>query len=177
MQKGFTLIEILVVVAIIGVLSSVVLASLSTARMKSRDQSRVAEIIELRKAIEFYYSERGTYPPYAYATSPYLGDDCGYQNDWCDLETTLAPYINGIPRDNLGTALNRRYLYKSNAPYTTYGLGVQLEGSTTGSVADGGYSSLMYEVGPLPAYCVNKYAGSNGNWINWDGANLCYGGN
>jgi prepilin-type N-terminal cleavage/methylation domain-containing protein len=177
MQKGFSLIEILVVIAIIAILSSVVIASLSSARLRSRDQSRVVGIIELRKAIELYYLDYGRYPQYTYATSPYLGDDCGYQNDWCDLETTLAPYIGSLPRDNHGNPVNRRYLYKSNPPYDQYGLGVELEATTAASIGDGGYSSTNYEVGPLPGYCVGKYSGTNANWKNWDGGNLCTGGN
>lgn len=176
MRKGFTLVELLIVIAIIGVLSSVVLASLNAARVKSRDQARVSGIIELRKAIEAYYADYGRYPPYTYATSPYLGDNCGAYNDWCDLEATLSPYIKGIPRDNLGNPVNRRYLYKSNPPYSTYGLGVVLEATTTASQNDGGYMDLMYETGPLPGYCVGKY-GTGTSWINWDGANLCAAGN
>lgn len=61
-KKGFTLIELLVVIAIIGVLASVVLASLNTARRKSRDARRVADIKQIQLALEMYYDSNAEYP-------------------------------------------------------------------------------------------------------------------
>jgi len=61
-RRGFTLIEILVVIAIIGILSSVVLASLAVSRAKARDARRIADLEEVKKALELYYDSNGTYP-------------------------------------------------------------------------------------------------------------------
>lgn len=61
-DKGFTLIELLVVIAIIALLSSVVIASLSTARAKSRDARRLADISQVRTALELYYDSNQGYP-------------------------------------------------------------------------------------------------------------------
>lgn len=61
-RKGFTLIELLVVIAIIGILSSVVLASLNTAREKSRDARRIADINQIKVALELYFDSNGNYP-------------------------------------------------------------------------------------------------------------------
>ncbi len=53
-KKGFTLIELLVVIAIIGILASVVLASLNSARAKSRDARRIADVKQIQLALELY---------------------------------------------------------------------------------------------------------------------------
>jgi prepilin-type N-terminal cleavage/methylation domain-containing protein len=62
-HKGFTLIELLVVVSIIGMLSSVVLASLSTARTKANDSKIRSMLVNIRTAAEFYYSTNNSYGP------------------------------------------------------------------------------------------------------------------
>ena len=61
-RSGFTLIELLVVISIISLLSSVVLASLNSARVKSRDAKRIAELRELSTALELFYHDKGYYP-------------------------------------------------------------------------------------------------------------------
>ncbi len=182
-KRGFTLIELLIVIAIIGILSSVVLSALSNARAKSRDTSRITALNEVRTALELYHFDNGKYPgatlgSYARTTDTANGGDCGYQNNWCNLEIALAPYIKSLPRDKLGgPAIEGRFVYKSNSPYATYALSAVLEQQNSASTGDGGYFPGWYELGPLPSYCMTQYSGTNANWNTWNGAMLCVGGN
>ena len=61
-ESGFTLIEMLVVVAIIGLLASVVITGLGSARQKARDTRRISDIRQIQNALETYYSNNTSYP-------------------------------------------------------------------------------------------------------------------
>lgn len=61
-QEGFTLIEILIVIAAIGFLSLIITIALSIARAKARDAKRVADVKQLTTALELYKAEFGNYP-------------------------------------------------------------------------------------------------------------------
>jgi prepilin-type N-terminal cleavage/methylation domain-containing protein len=186
---GFTLVELLVVISIISLLSSVVLSSLNTTRAKARDTKRIAFTNQVRFAIESYYNDMGYYP----MIKDGVGTEsvCGSQTDnWghCDrlntLATRLAPYIKFDPTQlSNATQGNNYYWYTSYssgsegvyAPgqWESYGFMVFLEGN--GGANDGGYYSDAYEVGPDPLYCMNKYSGTGRNWTSYQ--TRCAGGN
>jgi len=61
-NKGFTLIEVLVVIAIIGLLSSVIVIGLGGARSKARDARRIADVRSIQSALEVDYTAVSGYP-------------------------------------------------------------------------------------------------------------------
>lgn len=61
-QKGFTLLELLVVIGIIGLLASILVINLTSARRRARDTKRIADIRNLQTASEDFYGKKGKYP-------------------------------------------------------------------------------------------------------------------
>jgi prepilin-type N-terminal cleavage/methylation domain-containing protein len=97
--RGFTLVEILIVIAIIGLLSAVVFASLSEARAKSRDNARVSDLKQIELALALYREANGDYPD-----TGNLGN-----TDGTGLIPAFLPRLPVDPRD--GSA----YIYTSGS--------------------------------------------------------------
>ncbi len=73
-SQGFTLLELLVVVALIGVFSTLGLNAFTAVQQKSRDSQRKTDIEQIRIALELYRSDNSTYPSPAQL---YTGGTCG----------------------------------------------------------------------------------------------------
>lgn len=61
-RQGFTLIEILIVVSIMGLLASVILVGLGGFRSRGRDARRVADLKSIQNGLELYYAKSNRYP-------------------------------------------------------------------------------------------------------------------
>ncbi len=127
LKVGFTLIELLVVIAIIGVLASIVLASLNTARRKSRDARRISDIKQIQLGLELYFDGPGG-SQYPVATDNILAN-CVAGGLAFGLEVLVPTYMPQIPRDPNATGLALCYSYAtpSTGTRSTYHLGAVLE--------------------------------------------------
>ena len=100
-QKGFTLIELMIVVAIIGILAAVAIPKFAEMMERSRDGATKGNIGALKSAVSIYYGDHeGTYP--SDLTAPYLSG-----TSW----NFLAKYIDNIPavKSQGGSKLNATY--------------------------------------------------------------------
>lgn len=61
-QKGFTIIELLIVIAIIAILALLVLNNFQGAQAKARDQQRTTDINNIHSKLEEFYNENNHYP-------------------------------------------------------------------------------------------------------------------
>jgi prepilin-type N-terminal cleavage/methylation domain-containing protein len=61
-QLGFTLVELLIVISIIGILSTVVMINFEKTRSKSRDLKRTTDISQVQVALALYLNKYGKYP-------------------------------------------------------------------------------------------------------------------
>ena len=62
-QKGFTLIELMIVVAIIGILASLALFAYADYQVRAQLAESVSLVGPARNAVEEFYNERGAFPP------------------------------------------------------------------------------------------------------------------
>lgn len=61
-QAGFTLLELMVVMAIIGILAAIAQPSLKQSIVKAREAVLKEDLFQLRDAIDQYYADHGKYP-------------------------------------------------------------------------------------------------------------------
>ena len=78
-QKGFSLIELIVVVTIIGILAGIAMVNIKYAQQKAREAALMDNLNSMRKAIDNFYADKQRYPT--------------------DLNELVPNYIRKIPKD------------------------------------------------------------------------------
>jgi len=61
-NNGFTLVELLIVISIMGILTVIGMASFKTIQLKSRDARRKNDLNSISKALNMYYNDAGIFP-------------------------------------------------------------------------------------------------------------------
>lgn len=130
LEKGFTLIEIMVVILILGLLATIVVQSLRGATDKAKRTKAEADIAELKTALDRYYLDSGNYPTtdqglQALVQAP---TDGPIPSDY-----EQGGYIERLPVDPWG----HPYVYQSDGnSYTLKSYGADGKPGGTGKDAD-----------------------------------------
>lgn len=94
LQKGFTLLELMVVIAIIGILASVAAVSFNSARSKATDAKIIANAEAAQKAISLHFIDTETYP------ADVTGVTAAKDNVPVPVANTLNPYLSKMGSGN-----------------------------------------------------------------------------
>lgn len=122
LNKGFTLLELIIVIAIIGILATLGLTSFTGAQQKARDTKRKGDLKAIQNAVEQYFTDNGGYPDTGGAWWGVCSDFGSHADTGVNgYIPNLAPkYIQRLPHDprenqaGLCSATSSCYLYKSN---------------------------------------------------------------
>lgn len=128
-KKGFTLLELLVVVSIIGLLMAMGTVAFMTAQQRGRDSKRRSDMQAVQKAFEQYHAVNG---------GVYAG---------CEVMATAEFLPNGLPTDPRPA---NSYVCTGNA--VSYCACAELEEEGSGNASD---SSCTYQANGN-FFCVNN---------------------
>ena len=106
-KSGFTLVELMVVVAIIAILTAIITTNFATSKSRARDAKRISDIAQLQLTLELVFDRCNKYPPMQAPPSPPLSLTaviCQKNG----VNYSLSSFISVIPTGN-GTS----YLYLS----------------------------------------------------------------
>ncbi len=131
-NKGFTLLELMVVIAIIGFLMTIGIANYMEVRKKARDAKRIGDIKALREALEIY--RQSSNPP-AYPTG--IPNPC---TEWKLITPTPITIMNQVPGDPAGDPCKNpstnKYWYTDLNGGKGYKLAACMESKTSGENID-----------------------------------------
>lgn len=75
-QSGFTIIELLIVIVVIGILAALVLNAFGNIQERARDTERQSDINSIHTQLELYYADNTSYPDAINTTNlPNLSDE------------------------------------------------------------------------------------------------------
>ncbi|MFA7702484.1 MAG: FISUMP domain-containing protein, partial [Patescibacteria group bacterium] len=162
-KKGFTLVELIIVLAIIGIVLATAFISFSNARQKARDAKRVSDITQVQNTLELYFRDEGRYPASLTFGSELVGSSSNR------VYMVKLPE-NPTPRND-NTCPDNEYSYLATNNGESYELNFCVS-ETTGNFASGEKCAtsqgILNQTCPTEALVIETYtlaytAGANGS--------------
>jgi len=114
-QSGFTLLELLVVMTIIGILAAIAVPALKDSPQRAREAALREDLFAMRSVIDQYHGDKGNYP--------------------ADLQTLVTEgYLRKIPLDPMTKAADSWVIAYEEAPTSADAPGDASSGGTPGII-------------------------------------------
>lgn len=113
-QAGFSLVELVIVVAVIAILAAIMIPNFLSQRQRAADSRALEAISTVRKGLAMFSADNGSYPN---ATS------------YAALRTALAPYVN-LPANTTDLGVSAFTYTPTGTPPTTYTICATPDGGT-----------------------------------------------
>lgn len=170
-NSGFTIVELLIVIVIIGILAAITIVAYNGIQQRSRDSKRLSDVAAITKALELYYIDNGEYPYGSGSTSMSGTWSTTADASWQNLATRLKSYMASLPSDPISTpnvdlrtsSTGNNYAYYGNAASfcgaaqkQLYLLIYRLEGSSQEDHFIGACTSSSLSYSGVSNYRVNK---------------------
>ena len=141
-KKGFTLIEMLIVVAIVAILSTFVLVGLGPVQRGARDARRVSDLRQSQTGLELYFNKNGSYPTGV--------------SGWTGLRDAIVEASVGITASNFPNdpTPTKTYVYGSTDG-TSYTIGADLEDSNNNKSTLKDSVSNGIDCSATTRYCIS----------------------
>jgi type II secretion system protein G len=107
-NNAFTLIELMIVIAILGVLAALISGNFITSLKKGGDARRKANLEQIQRALEMYYEDKKSYPTFNIFQTPNYSLCESAIAEFCNSEKT---YMQKIPTDPVS---GNNYVYVSD---------------------------------------------------------------
>lgn len=105
-ESGFTIVELLIVIVVIGILAALVITTFSGIQRKARDSERQTDINAIHGQVEAYYAQNGKYP-----TGANLDDDTWVSANLKGLDLAALKDPKGSSNDLADAAAANVYAY------------------------------------------------------------------
>ncbi len=110
-RLGFTLLELLLVIAILGILAALISGNFISSIKKGKDAARKADLASIQRGLELYYEDHQIYP-----TAITFGSELSSTNS----DNVKRVYMQKIPDDPRGGNIHYEYISSDGTQYQLY---------------------------------------------------------